>query len=75
MVNIDFKEEMKKAPKDSVKIIDFSLNRILDKFEFSENSYGSLCFQAPELIKQIKYNFKVDFWTVCVTIFYIIYSE
>ena len=75
MVNEDFKENSIGTPKDSVKIVDFGLSRILGKFEFSDDPYGSLCFKAPELIKHMKYNFKVDIWAVGVTIFYIIYME
>ena len=75
MVNEDFKEVISETPKDSVKIVDFGLSRILGKFEYSEDPYGSLCFKAPELIKHIKYNFKVDIWAIGVTLFYITYGE
>jgi serine/threonine protein kinase len=75
MVNEDFNDNIKGTPKGSVKIVDFGLSRILGKFEYSLDPYGSLCFKAPELIKHIKYNFKVDIWAVGVTLFYIIYGE
>ena len=75
MVNEDFSDNIKGTPKGSVKIVDFGLSRILGKFEYSLDPYGSLCFKAPELIKHIKYNFKVDIWAVGVTLFYIIYGE
>ena len=75
MVNEDFNDDIKGTPKGSVKIVDFGLSRILGKFEYSDDPYGSLCFKAPELIKHIKYNFKVDIWAVGVTLFYIIYGE
>ena len=75
MVNEDYKNEIKETPKDSVKIVDFGLSRILGKFEYSEDPYGSLCFKAPELIQHFKYNFKVDIWAFGVTLFYLVYSE
>ena len=75
MVNEDYKEEIKETPKNSIKIVDFGLSRILGKFECSEDPYGSLCYKAPELIQHIKYNFKVDIWAIGVTLFYIIYEE
>ena len=75
MVNEDYKEEIKETPKNSIKIVDFGLSRILGKFECSEDPYGSLCYKAPELIQHIKYNFKVDIWAIGVTLFYIIYGE
>ena len=75
MVNQDYTNDSKGTPKDSVKLVDFGLSRILGKFEYSDDPYGSLCFKAPELIKHIKYNFKVDIWAVGVTLFYMIYGE
>ena len=75
MVSEDYLDDSKGTPKNSVKIVDFGLSRILGKFEFSEDPYGSLCFKAPELIKHMKYNFKVDIWAVGITLFYIIYGE
>ncbi len=75
MVNEDYKEELKETPKNSIKIVDFGLSRILGKFECSEDPYGSLCYKAPELIQHIKYNFKVDIWAIGITLFYIIYGE
>ncbi len=68
-------EDLDGTPNDSVKILDFGLSRILGKFEFSDEPYGSLCFKAPEMIQHLNYNFKVDIWAVGVTIFYIIYGE
>ena len=58
-----------------IKIIDFGLSRILGKFEKSNDPYGSLCFKAPELIKHVPYDFKVDVWAIGVTIFYLVYKE
>ena len=68
-------EDLNGTPNDSIKILDFGLSRILGKFEYSDEPYGSLCFKAPEMIKHYKYNFKVDIWAVGITLFYIIYGE
>ena len=56
-----------------VKVIDFGLSRVLGKNEFSLDPYGSLCFKAPELIKHLPYNFKVDVWAIGITIYYLIF--
>ena len=68
-------EDLDGTPNDSIKILDFGLSRILGKFEYSDEPYGSLCFKAPEMIKHMQYNFKVDIWAVGITLFYIIYGE
>ena len=73
--NLNEEDNIKGTPIDAVKILDFGLSRILGKNEFSNDPYGSLCFKAPELIKHIDYNFKVDIWAIGITLFSIIYGE
>jgi serine/threonine protein kinase len=74
-LNEEDNNNIKGTPIDAVKILDFGLSRILGKNEFSNDPYGSLCFKAPELIKHIDYNFKVDIWAIGITLFSIIYGE
>ena len=66
---------LNKTGKGNVKIIDFGLSKILGKYETAEESYGSLCFKCPELIRQIPYDFKIDSWNLGITIYYLIYKE
>ena len=61
--------------KDNIKIIDFGLSRVLGKTEYSKDPYGSLCFKAPELIKHLPYDFKVDIWAIGITLYYFVYKE
>ena len=58
----------------TVKIIDFGLSRVLGKGEKSVDHYGSLCFKAPELIKNQPYDFKVDVWAVGIALYYLVYK-
>ena len=57
-----------------IKIIDFGLSRVIPKYEYSTDPYGSLCFKAPELILQLPYNFKVDIWAIGITLYYLMYK-
>jgi len=66
---------LNKTGKGNIKIIDFGLSKILGKYETAEESYGSLCFKCPELIRQIPYDFKIDSWNLGITIYYLIYKE
>ena len=59
----------------TVKLIDFGLSRVLGKEEYSTDPYGSLCFKAPELLKQKPYNFCVDIWAVGVTLYYMVFKK
>lgn len=59
----------------TVKIIDFGLSRVLGQFEECRDPYGSLSFQAPEMLIGQPYNFKVDVWSLGVTVYYLLYKS
>ena len=75
IMNSGFEVDMSNIGNAVVKIIDFGLSRILGKYEYSNDPYGSLCFKAPELIEHLPYDFKVDIWAIGVTIYYLVYKE
>ena len=58
----------------TLKIIDFGLSKTMGKNETADEPYGSLCYKAPELILHKDYNFKVDVWSIGITIYYIAYK-
>ena len=58
----------------TLKIIDFGLSKILGVTEMANEPYGSLSYKAPELILHKNYNFKVDVWSIGITIYYIVYK-
>ena len=58
----------------TLKIIDFGLSEILGINETTNEPYGSLSYKAPELIMHKNYNFKVDVWSIGITIYYIVYK-
>jgi tRNA A-37 threonylcarbamoyl transferase component Bud32 len=58
----------------TLKIIDFGLSKILGINETANEPYGSLSYKAPELILHKDYNFKVDVWSMGITIYYIVYK-
>ena len=58
----------------TLKIIDFGLAKILGAKETTNEPYGSLSYKAPELISHKNYNFKVDVWSMGITIYYIVYK-
>ena len=74
-MNSGFETDLTNISSGQIKIIDFGLSRILGKYEYSNDPYGSLCFKAPELIEHLPYDFKVDVWAIGVTIYYLVYKE
>ena len=58
----------------TLKIIDFGLSKILGANETTNEPYGSLSYKAPEIVLHKRYNFKVDVWSIGITIYYIVYK-
>jgi serine/threonine protein kinase len=58
----------------TLKLIDFGLSKILGANETTNEPYGSLSYKAPEILLHKKYNFKVDVWSIGITIYYIVYK-
>ena len=58
----------------TLKIIDFGLSKIMGENETTNEPYGTLSYKAPELILHKYYNFKVDVWSIGITIYYIVYK-
>ncbi len=56
----------------SIKIVDFGLSKILGINEKSNESYGTLCYAAPEVIQKNFYNNKVDIWSLGVIMYFLI---
>ena len=69
------KNNLEENKKVTAKIIDFGLSRVLGRYEECGDPYGSLSFQAPEMLLGQTYNFKVDVWSLGVTVYYIVYKQ
>ena len=49
-----------------IKIVDFGLARIFSPNELAEDSVGTLCYAAPEILLGKKYDRMVDMWSLGV---------
>ena len=59
----------------TLKIIDFGLSKVMGINEKTKEPYGSLNYKAPELISHKDYDFKVDVWSIGITIYYIVFKD
>jgi len=55
-----------------VKIVDFGLSKILGIKELSNDSYGTLSYAAPQIIKKDYYNNTIDVWSIGIILYYLI---
>jgi len=58
-----------------IKIIDFGLSKIILYNEYANETYGSLPYKCPEIIKGKKYNFLCDIWALGISIYWLIYGK
>ena len=48
----------------TIRLCDFGLSKIVGPSEKCDESYGSLCYTAPEIIDHLPYNKQVDLWSI-----------
>lgn len=65
------------APDDGsdVKIVDFGLARIFTPGELADDSVGTLCYAAPEILLGNKYDKMVDIWSLGVLAYLLLAGE
>jgi len=67
-----YNNKLEDDSKIEVKIADFGFGKILGSDERAIDCCGTLGFMAPEIIKKIPYNNKVDVWSLGVIIYYMV---
>jgi serine/threonine protein kinase len=60
---------------EEVKIIDFGLSKVLGNYETTNDCLGTIYFTSPEVLKQDKYNNKVDVWSLGIILFFLVYGR
>ena len=58
-----------------IRILDFGLSKILGPGEKCNESYGTPGYAAPEVIKENKYDFKADIWSIGVITYFLFSSK
>lgn len=63
------------SPSAKLKIMDFGLSKLMHYGEKVVDGFGTLSFVAPEVLQRKPYDFKVDVWSLGVTIFYLLSGD
>ena len=58
-----------KSENSEVKLVDFGLTKTFGPGETCTEPYGTLCYVAPEILKQKPYNKSVDCWSLGVILY------
>ena len=55
-----------------IKLIDFGLGKIISKYEYTTEPFGSLAYSAPEIVEEKKYSYSPDIWSIGMIAYFII---
>jgi tRNA A-37 threonylcarbamoyl transferase component Bud32/Ca2+-binding EF-hand superfamily protein len=58
-----------------VRIVDFGLSKVIGSNEKASECLGTLNFSAPEIVKKMGYNNRVDIWSLGVLIYYLLFDS
>ena len=55
-----------------IKLIDFGLGKIISKYEYTTEPFGSLAYSAPEIVEEKQYSYSPDIWSIGMIAYFII---
>ena len=58
----------------NIKIIDFGLSTVLQKNQLAQTYVGTCEYQAPEIVLRQEYERSVDFWSLGIVIYEMLFS-
>jgi len=58
-----------------IKLVDFGLSKTFGHGETSVESFGTLCYVAPEILLQSPYDKRVDCWSFGIIIYLMVASH
>ena len=58
----------------NIKIIDFGLSTILHKNQLAQTYVGTCEYQAPEIVQRLVYEKSVDWWSLGIIIYEMLFS-
>jgi Ca2+-binding EF-hand superfamily protein len=58
-----------------IKIVDFGLSKVVGSNEKANEFLGTINFSAPEVVRKIGYNNKIDIWSLGILIYYLMFGS
>jgi hypothetical protein len=58
-----------------IKIVDFGLSKVVGSNEKTSEFLGTINFSAPEVVRKIGYNNKIDIWSLGILIYFLLFDN
>ena len=58
-----------------IKLFDFGLSKIIGNYEKTNETYGSLFYFTPEVLKREYYDYKIDMWPFGIIVYYLMFKK
>jgi Ca2+-binding EF-hand superfamily protein len=58
-----------------IKIVDFGLSKVVGSNEKASEFLGTINFSAPEVVRKIGYNNKIDIWSLGILVYFLMYDS
>lgn len=78
IIHRDIKPKNILIHKDGIKISDFGVAKIINSHNFDKEMMtfsGTIPFMSPQILKQDKYTFQTDVWSLGITIYFMVFQK
>lgn len=78
IIHRDIKPKNILIHKGNIKISDFGVAKIINEHNFDKETVtfsGTVQFMSPQILRQDKYTFQTDIWSLGITIYFMVFKK